>query len=158
MFERIVERKIRPLIEPQISEEQYGFRSGRSTIDLVFALRQLMEKSYEFDKTLWLGFLDIKKCFDSIKKSKVWDTLEKNGLEKDTVIRIKKMYEGITSMVKTPVGLTSIFPIISGLRQGGVLSPLLFIMIMNEIQREVKTHLGQGKMKIMLFADDICTW
>lgn len=68
------------------------------------------------------------------------------------------MYEGITSMVKTPVGLTSIFPIISGLRQGGVLSPLLFIMIMNEIQREVKTHLGQGKMKIMLFADDICTW
>ncbi|KAI5725714.1 hypothetical protein M8J77_019224 [Diaphorina citri] len=68
------------------------------------------------------------------------------------------MYDGITSKVKTPVGLTSSFRINSGLKQGGVLSPLLFIMTMNEIQREVKDQMGENNMNIMLFADDICIW
>ncbi|KAI5734098.1 hypothetical protein M8J77_002409 [Diaphorina citri] len=158
LFERIIERKIRPLIEPLLAEEQYGFRSGRSTIDLVFAIRQLMEKYFEYNKALWLGFLDIKKCFDSINRDKVWEALKRNKIEKNTITRIQNMYDGITSKVKTPVGLTSSFRINSGLRQGGVLSPLLFIMTMNEIQREVKDQIGENNMNIMLFADDICIW
>lgn len=37
LFERMIERKIRPLIEEHLTKEQYGFRKGRSTTDLVFA-------------------------------------------------------------------------------------------------------------------------
>lgn len=59
LYERVIERKIRPKIEEHLSEEQYGFRPGRSTNDLIFSIRQLMEKYYEYDKPLWMIFLDI---------------------------------------------------------------------------------------------------
>jgi hypothetical protein len=46
-----------PIIERQLNEEQYGFRAERSTIDLVFGLRQLMEKKYEYNEDLWIGII-----------------------------------------------------------------------------------------------------
>uniref|UniRef100_A0A8D8RWT4 Craniofacial development protein 2 n=1 Tax=Cacopsylla melanoneura TaxID=428564 RepID=A0A8D8RWT4_9HEMI len=108
LYERIIERKIRRVIEPKMKEEQYGFRPGRSTVDLSFALRQLMEKNYEYSNNLWIGFLDMKKAFDSIIRDKVWITLQKMGINQIMVNRIKNMYDGITSKVKTPVGFTEI--------------------------------------------------
>ncbi|KAL1453634.1 hypothetical protein WDU94_009960 [Cyamophila willieti] len=56
------------------------------------------------------------------------------------------------------MGMTEKFIIESGFRQGGVLSPLLFITVMNEIQERVEHQLGKDKMKLMLFADDLCLW
>lgn len=158
LYERVMELKIRSHIEVNLKEEQYGFRRGRSTVDLIFSIKQLMEKYYEYGKELWMSFLDIKKAFDAVLREKVWQSMRNIGISEEIVGRIVEIYERTKSKVKTKMGMTESFTIDSGLRQGGVLSPLLFITVMNEIQERVEQQLGERKMKLMLFADDICIW
>jgi hypothetical protein len=44
-YERILEARLRKKVEPQLDEEQYGYRKSRSTTDFMFALRMVVEKS-----------------------------------------------------------------------------------------------------------------
>jgi len=46
-----------------ISEEQQEFRFNRSTVDAIFILRQMIEKSIEFNKPLFVCFVDLTKTF-----------------------------------------------------------------------------------------------
>jgi Reverse transcriptase (RNA-dependent DNA polymerase). len=73
----------------------------------------------------------------------------------ETIVdRIARLYARTKSGVKTKMGMIESFTIESGLRQGGVLSPLLFITVMNEIQKRVEHQLGKENMKLMLFAGE----
>ena len=54
------------LAEEVLSESQYGFRSGRGCIDLIFGARQLLEKTVEHQSKLFLLFIDLKKAYDSV--------------------------------------------------------------------------------------------
>src|SRR5678816_1966505 len=82
VYERILERRLRGVIEIQLGEEQYGYGKGRSTSDLLFALRIVLEKSWEFNKTAYIAFLDLRKAFDSIPRARLWRMLgEVYGVE-----------------------------------------------------------------------------
>jgi hypothetical protein len=67
-YERILEARLRKKVEPQPGEEQYGYRKSRSTTDLMFALRMVVEKSLEYNKTIHIIFIDLAKAFDSIPR------------------------------------------------------------------------------------------
>ena len=71
VMERILERRIRKQVDSQLQEEQFGFRSGRSTVEPIFVLRQIMEKSWEYGKDLVMTFIDLEKAYDSIPITKV---------------------------------------------------------------------------------------
>lgn len=49
----------------QMNSKQ-GFRSGRSCTDAVFVLRQIVERSIEYNKSAYLCFIDLQKAFDRI--------------------------------------------------------------------------------------------
>lgn len=53
---------------------------GKSTIDHVFTLRQLIEKHYEYNKPLHLLFIDFKQAYDSIKRKPLWKSMDKFGI------------------------------------------------------------------------------
>lgn len=61
------------------------------------------------------------------------------------------MYDGCVTIVRTPVGETSNFPITVGLHQGSALSPYLFALVMDELTRHIQDDIPW----CMLFADDI---
>ena len=48
------------------SESQCGFRRNRGTTDMIFAVRQLMEKAREQHRNLYIAFVDFTKAFDSV--------------------------------------------------------------------------------------------
>ena len=77
--------------------------------------------------------VDQEKVFDRVDRKKLWKVLEQYN--------IKGELYGSKSAVRTPSGLTNWFPVKSGVRQSCVLSPLLFIIYMGRITREVNTDL-----------------
>lgn len=121
-----------------MEEEQIGFRRGRSTIDAIFCLRQVCERKWEYNKKVVMAFLDIAKAYDSIDRRVVWQELEKRKVDQGVVEMVREMYEGSQSCVKTGVGCSEWFEIRNGMRQGSALSPLLFIVAMDGIQKAVK--------------------
>ena len=76
----------------------------------------------------------------------------------EIISRVKETYDGSVSCVKVGSERTEWFEQRSGLKQGSTLSPLLFIMTMDEISSGVAEKVGEDKMKAMVFADDLMVW
>ena len=57
LWERVIEGRVRRTIE--ISENQFGFRSGRSTIEAIHLLRGLMERYRDRKRELYMVFIDL---------------------------------------------------------------------------------------------------
>ena len=60
-----------------LPESQCGFRVGRGTIDMVFAARQLQEKSMEQHHDLYMTFVDLTKAFDTVSREGLWKIMSK---------------------------------------------------------------------------------
>ena len=48
VYAKVLERRVRPIVEPQIQEEQCGFRPGRGTTDQIYTLTGILEKAWEY--------------------------------------------------------------------------------------------------------------
>ena len=66
IYERILERRLRTVVEDKIGDWQHGFRPGKSTTDLIFYMKMLTEKTIEWDKKACIAFIDLEKAFDRI--------------------------------------------------------------------------------------------
>ena len=65
LLERILDKRLRERVEPELGEEQLGFRKGRGTTDGMFSLRQLVEKRLEKQGQMALAFVDLEKAFET---------------------------------------------------------------------------------------------
>ena len=149
LWERVIEHRLRQKVT--ISENQFGFMPGRSTIEAIHLLRQLMERYRAGKKDLHVIFIDLEKAYDKVPREILWWVLTKKLVPVKYINIIKDMYEGAITNVKTNDGLSSSFPITIGLHQGSALSPLLFAIVMDELTRHIQTEVPW----CMLFADDI---
>ena len=70
-----LEKKCREIVEPELKDAQCGFRLGRSTMDQIFALKQIFEKSLEYAKEVNACFVDLEKAYDRIPRDKLWAVL-----------------------------------------------------------------------------------
>ena len=157
LYERILERRARIIIEPQLGEWQHGFRSNRGTTDMIFSIRQLMEKAWEFDNKLYMIFIDLHKAFDSVPRKRLWNCLHDYGINGQLLKAIKSTYSPCISKVNTEYKNEKWFEITSGVKQGSVLSPLLFITYMDKIMKQVNNQ-QETPMRTLAYADDICHW
>ncbi|GAA6099877.1 uncharacterized protein LOC114443009 [Tachysurus ichikawai] len=75
VYARVLERRIRPIVEPRIQEEQCGFRPGRGTLDHLYTLTRLLEGSWEFAQPVHMCFVDLEKAFDCVPRGNLWGVL-----------------------------------------------------------------------------------
>ena len=81
---KVILARIRPKIQQEIAEEQYGFIKDKGTANAIFILRNLYERAIEKQKTLYLCFIDYEKAFDKVQHHKLIAMLENIQLdEKD---------------------------------------------------------------------------
>ena len=83
-----------------------------------------------------LGFVDIEKAFDTVPREMVMATLRWMGVPEAKVGMVDGTYEKTTARVVVGEGASEEFEVKIGLRQGRVLSPLLFIAVLDLFSRE----------------------
>ena len=67
-------------VDKCLRENQYRFRTGRSTNDIIFTLRQIIEKSLEFQMPCYVNYIDFQKAFGCIDGEMQWKILEDYGM------------------------------------------------------------------------------
>jgi hypothetical protein len=88
-----------------------GFRRGRSCIDNIFALRQIIEKRLERRAPFCISFVDFKAAFDSVNHAALWIVLESYGIPADLVQVISNLYKGARCAVRVDGQLTDWFDV-----------------------------------------------
>ena len=91
-----------------------------------------------------------KKAFDSIDRTKLWKCLFNCGLHGKMLTSIMSIYCKVKTCVKSNNGLTECFDCPVGLKQGCVLSPVLFSLFISQLSDELAKY---GKHGVQLFPD-----
>ena len=133
LLERVLDARISKRVEGDFGEEQQGFRKGRGSADGMYVLRQMVEKRLEVQGSMALGFVDLEKAFDTVPSEMVRATLRWMGVPEAEVRMVEGTYEKTTARVVVGEGASEEFEVKIGLRQGSVLSPLLFIAVLDLI-------------------------
>ena len=132
----IILKRLNLQIERVLSEEQAGFRKGRSTVEQVFNCRNIIE-NLDIQKDLYHNLIDFKKAFDREYHEGMWCALCKFGINNDIIMMIKSLYANSTSAVLLNNMVGPLFNITVGLRRGCLLSPTLFNLFLEEIRSEI---------------------
>ena len=101
-------------------------------------------------KKLCIDLADLEKAFDGVPREVTRWALRKAGVDEWLVKAVMAMYEGAQTVVRTIVGDSKAFNVKVGLHQGSVLSPLLFVIVMEMIFRELQA----GFPLELLYADN----
>ena len=158
---RIILNRLRPQAEKIIAEEQAGFRAGRSTTEQIFNLRIICEKYMEHQQDLFHVFIDFKKAFDRVWHEALWATMKLYSINANLINIIKSLYDKASSAVYMNNNIGEWFRTTVGVRQGCLLSPMLFNIFLERIMEEaLENHAGSvsvGGRTItnLRFADDI---
>ena len=149
----VLERVVKTIIWQQVDIDsmQFGFMPGRSTTDAIFVLRQMQEKHHLKHKTMYAAFVDLEKAFDRVPRKVIWWSLRKLGVEEWVIRLVKAMYNNTHSNVQVNGASSEPFKVTVGVHQGSVLSPLLFIIVMEAISREFRVSCPWE----LLYADDL---
>lgn len=151
--------RMNPYAEENLGDYQAGFRRNRSTTDQIFTLRQVYEKCWEFGLEVHNIFVDFAKAYDSILRRKIWEILEEMGVPRKLRAVIRACVEGSRARVKAEGDLSEPFEVVSGVKQGDGLSPLIFNMVLEKIVRATEELPGGvvlGKrVSVLGYADDL---
>ena len=155
--------RMRDVVDGELCEEQAGFRPKRSCAEQIFTLRRIIEKCQEFQVPLAISFIDFSKAFDSIHRPSLWKVLISYWIPQKMVSAIEKIYHNSKCCIPTEDGCSDWFQVMTGIRQGCILSPLLFAVAIDWVLRRVtKDHgIAWSEDKCLAdldFADDIAAF
>ena len=145
----------------KVEDEQNGFRKGRSTIEQISSLSNIIETRQKSKLPTFCAFIDFKKAYDSINRNILWSKLTAAGINGKLMSSLKSLYSNVSSCVRVNNVYSEWFNVPAGLRQGCSLSPTLFNFYINDFVTTIKALDkglvidGQGKVSILLYADDI---
>lgn len=144
-----------------LSDSQFGFRKGRSTIDAIFVLNSIIQKVLKEKGRLFCAFIDLKKAFDSVYLNGLWFKLFNLGLNGKILRVLKDMYTKVKTCVRGCNSYSDFFECAIGLKQGEVLSPALFSLFIEDLELFLQNDQTCGltfddiTFILMLFADDM---
>jgi hypothetical protein len=161
VYANIITRRLNIINEYILSEEQCGFRKGRSYSDCIFITEQLIQKRREFNLSTYVLFVDCEKAFDRVPRGKMWNIMKNKGFPDHIVKAVRGLY--INTRIKIDKG-TSVsnkeIHINQGIKQGCPMFPILFNIFIDEVIRQwqdvliLDFKIGNTVLNTILFAGD----
>ena len=110
-----------------------------------------------------MTFIDFEKAFDSVKREIIWFTLQEYGIPRKIIQIIEILYDGFKCKISHEGKLYDFIEVRNGVREGCILSPTLFLLILDRVMKKVKGLRKRGiqwSMKEGLedldYMDDVC--
>ena len=126
---------------------QHGFRRGRSCESQLITIVELIARNLDHGKQTDVLLLDFSKAFDTVPHKRLLKKLDHYEIRGQLIKRIESWLCGRTQKVVVNGSLSSPVTVTSGVPQGTVLGPLMFLGYINDIGLQITSELG-------LFADD----
>ena len=143
-----------------MGEEQNGFLKDRRGEDNMFVVNEVIERAKKEGEKKYLAFLDIEKAYDKVRRDMLCKVLEIIGMSEKVVRIIRSMYENTRAKYSMGDIKTDWVYSKRGVRQGCVLSPLLFGLYVEELAVRVKrtglgVKIGNDVLSVLMYADDV---
>ncbi len=162
VLNKVILNRLKHTVDAKLRDQQAGFRAERSCTDQIATLRIILEQSQEFQSPLIVTFVDYAKAFDSLDREVLWQLLSHYGIPQKFINIIRNTYTGMTSRVIHEGQLSDSFSITTGVRQGCLMSPFLFLLAVDWIMRQTTEGRNNGiqwtpftQLDDLDFADDI---
>ncbi|CAH8514417.1 unnamed protein product [Schistosoma haematobium] len=131
VFNRVLLNRMKDCVDAQLRDQQAGFRKDRSCTNQVATLRIILEQSIEWNSSLYINFIDYENAFDSVNRTTLWKLLRHYDVPQKIVNIIRNSYDGLNCKIVHRGQLTKSLEVKTGVRQGCLLSPFLFLLVID---------------------------
>lgn len=158
---KVLERLIYPELKNiKIDDAQFGFRAGLSTDSAIIGLKSTVNYYTSQDTSVYACFLDLSRAFDLVNYDILWAKLSDAQVPNHVVNLLRYWYENQINNVKWGDTTSSDYRLECGVRQGGLTSPDLFNLYVNDLIGELRRartgcHLGNVCVNNLSYADDM---
>ncbi|CAF4956636.1 unnamed protein product [Pieris macdunnoughi] len=158
VFDGVLNTQLSKYIKPH--DNQFGFKPGLSTDGAILSLKHTINYYVERKTPVFACFLDLSRAFDLVSYDLLWKKLEKIHLPQYTINILKYWYKSQVNSVRWEGVLSDPYRMECGLRQGGLTSPILFNLYVNELIEELTgTRIGCNvdgvNLNNLSYADDM---
>ena len=159
VLSKLVHGRLQPLLDKEQSVEQMGFRPGSGVDHALCVFDSVCAKAIEFDCDVWFASIDLRKAFDQIHHESLFKALQEQGVPTEYIALLRTLYSQQTGSVAD----SRAFPIRRGVKQGDVISPILFNAGLEHAIRMWKARLidhgidigSTANLTNVRFADDL---
>ena len=148
VFESIMYNKIIDFIHPRISKLQYGFTKGRSCLSQLLTSYSRIINLADQGLSSDVIFLDFSKAFDTVPHPELLYKLWCFGITGPLWQLFKDYLSNRVHFVEIDDASSSVLPVLSGVPQGSILGPILFLIYINDLPHSITNS------SVYLFADD----
>jgi len=139
---------------------QFGFKKKLSTSHALYMLRRIVDYYVRNGSPVNVSLLDFRKAFDSVDHATLFQHLLDEGLPVGVVKLLARWYDGTYACVRWGTCLSECFNVTAGVRQGGVLSPVLLNVYVNSVIQRLQLSncgcvIGAQFLGCIMYADDL---